>query len=117
MTYEKGTFAFFDGTSSEYKKALKLTDTIAGYKVTNIAPNGVKLASGTNEVDLGVGAQLRREEDGPWLLAGQGGPYSETPTSTSTTAAATPATAASDAAPSGPDSDILKKLMERRQKE
>ena len=71
MTYEKGTFAFFDGTSSDYKKALKLTDTIAGYKVTTIAPNGVKLASGTNEVELSVGAQLRREEDGPWLLAGQ----------------------------------------------
>ena len=62
MTYEKGTFAFFDGTSSEYKKALKLADAIAGYKVTNIAPNGVKLASGTNELDLSVGAQLRREE-------------------------------------------------------
>src|ERR1035441_9473136 len=38
MTYEKGTFAFFDGTSAEYKKALKLADAIAGYKVTNIAP-------------------------------------------------------------------------------
>jgi hypothetical protein len=117
MTYEKGTFAFFDGTSSEYKKALKLTDAIAGYKVTNIAPNGVKLASGTNEVDLGVGAQLRREEGGPWLLAGQGGPYADTPAATSATTAAPAATAASEAAPSGPDSDILKKLMERRQKE
>src|ERR1022692_4192324 len=68
MTYEKGTFAFFDGTSSEYKKALKLADAIAGYKVTNIAPTGVKLASGTNVMDLIVGAQLRREEDGPWQL-------------------------------------------------
>ena len=55
MTYEKGTFAFFDGTSSDYKKALKLTDVIAGYKVTNIAPNGVKLASGTNALELSVG--------------------------------------------------------------
>ena len=71
MSYEKGTFAFFDGTSSDYKKALKLTDSIAGYKVTNIAPNSVKLASGTNELELSVGAQLRREEDGPWLLASQ----------------------------------------------
>jgi len=116
MTYEKGTFAFFDGTSSEYKKALKLTDTIAGYKVANIAPNSVKLASGTNELDLSVGAQLRREEDGPWLLAGRGGSYSDTPAATSATAAPTTA-AASEAAPSGPDSDVLKKLMERRQKE
>ena len=81
MSYEKGTFAFFDGTSSEYKKALKLTDSIAGYKVTNIAPNGVKLASGTNELELSVGAQLRREENGPWRLSGQSGSYAATPAS------------------------------------
>jgi hypothetical protein len=117
MAYEKGTIAFFDGTSSEYKKALKLTEKIAGYTVANIAPNGVKLASGTNEVDLSVGAQLRREEGGPWLLAGQGGPYADTPAATSASTAAPATAAASEAAPSGPDSDILKKLMERRQKE
>ena len=94
MSYEKGSFAFFDGTSSEYKKALKLTDVIAGYKVTNIAPNSVKLAAGTNELELRVGMQLRREEDGPWLLAGQSGSYAATPASTSTnTAAAATATA------------------------
>src|SRR5262249_468863 len=28
MSYEKGLFAFFDGTSSEYRKALKLGDSI-----------------------------------------------------------------------------------------
>jgi hypothetical protein len=117
MSYEKGTFAFFDGTSSEYKKALKLADAIAGYKVTNIAPNGVKLASGTNELELSVGAQLRREEDGPWLLASQSTSYAATPASTSTNAAATTNTTGSDAAAGGAESDILKKLMQRREKE
>ena len=68
MSYEKGLFAFFDGTSSEYRKVLKRTDTIAGYKVEDIAPNHVKLASGTNEFDLPVGMQMRREEEGDWLL-------------------------------------------------
>jgi hypothetical protein len=114
MTYEKGTFAFFDGTSSEYKKALKLSDAIAGYKVTNIAPNGVKLASGTNELDLSVGAQLRREEDGPWLLAGQSTSYPATPASTSTNAAAATSTNGLDAAA---ESDIIKRLMQKREKE
>jgi hypothetical protein len=118
MSYEKGTFAFFDGTSSEYKKALKLTDAIAGYKVANIAPNSVKLASGTNELELRVGAQLRREEDGPWLLASQSTPYTATPASTSTNAAATTTTTTgSDAATGGAESDIIKKLMEKREKE
>jgi hypothetical protein len=116
MTYEKGTFAFFDGTSSEYKKALKLADAIAGYKVTNIAPNGVKLVSGTNQLDLSVGAQLRREEDGPWLLSGQSTSYAATPASTSTNAAATTSTG-SDTASGSAESDIIKRLMQKREKE
>ena len=116
MTYEKGTFAFFDGTSAEYKKALKLADAIAGYKVTNIAPTGVKLASGTNELDLSVGAQLRREEDGPWQLSSQSSSYAATPASTSTNA--TPSTSTgSDPASGSAESDIIKRLMQKREKE
>jgi hypothetical protein len=114
MTYEKGTFAFFDGTSSEYKKALRLADVIAGYKVTNISPNGVKLASGTNQLELSVGAQLRREENGPWRPSSQLTSYAPTPASTSTNAAAT---AGSDTAPAGAESDIIKRLMQKREKE
>ena len=117
MSYEKGTFAFFDGTSSDYKKALKLTDSIAGYKVTNIAANGVKLASGTNELELSVGAHLRREEDGPWLLAGQSRFYAATTPSASTNAATSTTTTGSDTASGGAESDILKRLMQKREKE
>ena len=114
MSYEKGTFAFFDGTSSEYKKALKLTDSIVGYKVTNIAPNTVKLVSGTNEVELSVGGQLRREEDGPWRLTSQPASYATAPVSGSTSGAAA---AGSEAASSGADSEVIKRLMQRREKE
>jgi hypothetical protein len=117
MSYEQGTFAFFDGTSSQYKKALKLADAIAGYKVTNIAPNGVKLASGTNVLELSVGAQLRREESGPWRLASQSRSYTATPASTSTNAAASTNSLGSVTASGGADSDILKRLMEKREKE
>lgn len=117
MSYERGAFAFFDGSSSEYKKALKLTDAIAGYKVSNITPNAVKLAAGTNELELPVGMQLRREEDGPWLLASHSGSYAPAPALTPTNAAAT-ATATGTNAPSGSaeaESDIIKKLMQRRE--
>jgi hypothetical protein len=117
MTYEKGTFAFFDGTSSEYKKALRLADVIAGYKVTNISPNGVKLASGTNQLELSVGAQLRREENGPWRPSSQFTSYAPTPASTSTNASATTSTAGSDTASAGAESDIIKRLMQKREKE
>ena len=69
MSYEKGTYAFFDGTRSEYRKALKLEDGIAGYKVAAIDPAFVKLASPTNELVLQVGMQLRREENDRWRLS------------------------------------------------
>jgi len=114
MSYEKGTFAFFDGTSSDYKKALKLSDSIAGYKVTNITPNAVKLASGTNEIDLSVGAQLRREEDGPWRLSGQVVSFSATPTSTGTNGSASTSTGPG-ATSGGAESDIIKRLMQKRE--
>jgi len=117
LSYERGVFAFFDGSSSEYKKALKLSDVIAGYKVSNIAPNSVKLAAGTNELELGVGMQLRREENGPWLLGGQSAFDVARPPSPSTNAvAAVPATGP-DSASSATESDIIKKLMQRREQE
>ena len=117
MSYERGAFAFFDGSSSEYKKALKLNDLIAGYKVTNIAPNGVALAAGTNELELHVGMQLRREEDGPWLLTSQSESAAPTLAPISTNAVPATATTDSNAASGGADSDIIKKLMQRRQQE
>ncbi len=69
MSYEKGTLAFFDSTRSDYRKVVKSADTIAGYTVTAISPGNVKLTAGTNEVEVPVGMQLRREEQGAWELA------------------------------------------------
>lgn len=66
MTYEKGPFAFFDSNSLEYRKVLRPEETIAGYKITEISGQSVKLEAGTNTVELGVGMQLRREDKGPW---------------------------------------------------
>jgi len=48
---------------------LKPAETIAGYTVTAITPAYVKLASSSNEIELPVGMQLRREESGDWHLS------------------------------------------------
>ena len=69
MSYEKGPFAFFDGTRSDYRKVLKPDDTIAGFKVAAIDTTHVKLVSPTNEVELRVGMQLRREDEGDWHMS------------------------------------------------
>jgi hypothetical protein len=116
MSYEKGKFAFFDGDNSEYQKALQRAGTIAGYTVTDIRPDTVKLSAGTNNVELKVGMQLRREEGGPWHVSAAPETYASSTTSAAAPSASGSATS-TDSAPSGPVSDILQRLMKQREQE
>jgi hypothetical protein len=109
MSYEKGTFAFFDGSSSDFRKALKETDTIAGFKLASIGNNAVKLVTGTNQVELRVGMQLRREEGGDWVPSSQAESYASS--------SSAPATAASGTAAGGSDNDVLERLRKKREQE
>ena len=69
MAYERGVFAFFDGTKSDYKQALQVDGALGEYKVISVSPDEVKLATGTNTFALKVGMQLRREDEGDWFLS------------------------------------------------
>jgi hypothetical protein len=112
MSYTKGTFAFFDGTSSDYRKVVQNAGTIAGYKVTDITPNAVKLANGDKQLVMKVGTQMRREEKGSWQLAAT----SELPVETVENAdAAAAEPSASDSSNEG--NDVLKRLMKQREQE
>jgi len=71
LSYEKGDFAFFDGTSSQYRKAVRLNETMAGFTVTNIEPNSVTLLLDTNTTVLKIGEQMRDDGEGHWLSANQ----------------------------------------------
>jgi hypothetical protein len=64
MSYTKGNFAFFDGTSEDFRKVLELNGSIADFKVTAINPKSVTLSSGTNETVLPLGTQMYRDDDG-----------------------------------------------------
>ena len=114
MSYGKGDFAFFNGTSSEHKKVLKASDTIAGYKLASIGANSVRLSAGEKEVELKIGSQLRREEEGEWTVSTQAEAYAATPAASSASASK-PAEAG--AASNGADSEVLKRLMQRREQE
>jgi len=70
LSYEKGTFAFFDGTDSSYRKALKAGDSIAGYKIAEITADGVKLEAEGKQVELNVGMQMKKQDESEWQLAG-----------------------------------------------
>ena len=119
MIYEKGAFAFFDGTDPQYKKVLKPSDTIADYRVAEIAPSYVKLETSGNQTTLPVGMQMK-EIDGKWELA-EGteslGRSSDNPSGAS--ASETTAEAGSETSSgggSGADA-ILRRLMQQREKE
>lgn len=107
MSYEKGVFAFFDGTSSDYKKVAKPEDAIAGYKVMTISPDSVKLLLNTNTLELRVGTQMRRREDGTWEHSAEPAPSADTAS----------ASAHTESPAGGAESDIIKKMMQRREKE
>jgi hypothetical protein len=112
MNYQKGMFAFFDGNSSDLRKVLYQSDSnnIAGYTVAEITLTGVTLRSADKKklVPMKIGEAMRRAGN-EWQPAGR----NEVPASTAdsaTTAETTPASA-------GEPNDILKKLMQQREKE
>jgi hypothetical protein len=75
MSYSQGetpgTYAFFDGTSTELRKVLQPAGVIADFKVAAITFDSVTLQRETNQTILKVGMQMRQESAGHWLLATQ----------------------------------------------
>jgi hypothetical protein len=78
MSYAKGNFAFFDGTSPDFRKVLELDGTIADFKVAAITAKSVTLMSGTNETVLPLGTQMRRDDDGHWEVSTESASYAST---------------------------------------
>jgi hypothetical protein len=113
MSYEKGRFAFFEGSSSQFNQVLKTSDTIGGFKITDVTPNSVKLAAtSTNNqpVELPVGMQLKRQDEGEWKLSERVDTSRNYASSSSSSSRTT-----SSSRSSGPeDSEVLKRLMQQR---
>ncbi len=117
MSSPQGTFAFFNGTSSDFRKTAKPGDVIAGYKVAEIAHDYVKLGAASNQtIKLPMLTQMRRQEGGPWSI-GPRGDSSEAPAPATATPASTETKPADFSAKSGAISDVMKRLMEKREKE
>ncbi|MEO6033916.1 MAG: hypothetical protein ABIQ35_01545 [Verrucomicrobiota bacterium] len=110
---ETGRFAFFDGSSPEFRKVVKRGDSIAGFKVADISWNRVKLVS-TNggPTEMTLQSQMKRQDDGEWNLNATPEPT----VSSSAPPASAPAGNPEPASSVG-ESDILKKLMQKREEE
>ena len=107
MSYEKGRFAFFEGSISQYQKVLEASNTIGDYTISEITTSHVKL-QGTNgqAIEMPVGMQMKREEEGEWMLSER----AETPETVRTSLSTTSSS-------SGGSSEALKRLLERREQE
>jgi len=111
MSYEKGKFAFFDGSSSEFRKVLSPSGSIAGYTLVDVGETGVKLEKEGQTVDLPVGSQMKRQDEGAWMVSAGSPIVSSSPSDS--TSGQTSENGTSPAA----DSDVLKRLLEKREKE
>jgi len=117
MSYEKGTFAFFDGTSPEYRKAAKMDDTIASYTITRITANSVGLSSGTNQVELRVGMQMRRSDQDQWIPSGSSQTLAAAPGSATALIPSSESGGSKSDTSTSEESEILKRLRQRREQE
>lgn len=109
MSYEKGSFAFFDGTSSDYRRSLKPGDDIAGFKIAEVAPTCVRLETTNSQmIELCVGMQMQKAQDDPWQLGGKA-ELPDLPRNSSAPSTSSPSGAEAD--------DVLRRLMQQREQE
>ena len=114
MESDRGLRAFFDGSDSSYRRAVRVGESVDKFKVTQITPNVVDLERDGKSLSVRVGQQLRRPEGADWDLVGEDVLRSE---------AQARATAGTKGDPSTPPpipdgaSDIEKRMRERRLKD
>jgi hypothetical protein len=111
MVTEGKNLAFFTGSRPEYSKVISLHDKIADFAITAIATSQVELELAGKAIVVGIGRQLPLDGS----IAENTIAISPTPTDNAPPAAA-------EASPSSPPAtndknDVLRRMMERRQKE
>lgn len=121
MSYEKGLFAFFEGSSSQFTKVLSPSNSIAGFTIAEVTPTSVKLsATNGNMVNLPVGMQLKRQDEGEWTLSERpevSRSYASSSSSNSRTSRTYTSSSASSSSSGPEDPEALRRLMQRRAEE
>lgn len=138
LAYAESQVAFVDGASSQFKKALRLNDTLAGLKLKSVGASHATFDNEGAEIVLRVGQQLRREDRRAWQVNTQPTSYASAPLAASTASAtnstnttvtadgsvtstnapaATTAAAPAEPPPTPAMSEALRRLLEKRKKE
>jgi hypothetical protein len=115
MVTEHKSLAFFSSGRAEYNKVISVGERVADFKVTGISPAQVELERNGSRIVLSIGRQLTLE--GSVAEASDAGPAPPAPEESSDTTTAAPGPAAAAPSPTDDKNDILRRMIERRQKE
>jgi hypothetical protein len=119
MSYPRGTFAFFDGNGSDFRKTLQLNAVIAGQTLSAVTSQSVTLsASNRPPIVLKVGQRVRQDPEGGWqLLTSTGGDaFTRSASVGGGNGTSSVSSAPSSEDPPGSD-EILKRLLKKREQE
>ncbi|MBL9189563.1 MAG: hypothetical protein JNK23_18935 [Opitutaceae bacterium] len=116
MESDRGLRAFFDGSSSAFRKALRAGDSIESFKITQVTPSGVELEREGKTLSLRVGQQLRRPEGGEWNLISADVVRSEAAAAAAKASAGKIDPRAPVVIPANAD-EVTRRLMEKRNKD
>ena len=112
MSYSKGDFAFFDGSSGDYRKTVQRDEKIAGHRVIAIGPEKVTLSIDGKTVSLPVSGQIKKVDEGAWeVVAGSDKVV------TASSGGAGSSSSGGDSASGGGEDDVLKRLLKKREQE
>ena len=113
MESGRGLRAFFDGSSSAFRKALRVGDAVDAFKVTQVSPNEVELEREGNKISMRVGQQLRRPDGGEWNLIAADVVRSEAAAAAAKASAGKVDPTAPVVIPANAD-EVTRRLMEKR---
>jgi hypothetical protein len=114
MDSDRGLRAFFDGSENNFRKALRVGDSVDKFKVTRISPQTVELERDGKPLSVRVGQQLRRSEGADWNLVGEDVARREAELQAAADTRINPS--APPVIPANADA-VTRRMMERRQKE
>jgi hypothetical protein len=63
------SFAVFSGNYPEFRLMAAPGESVAGYTLRSVGFDSVRLSRGTEEIELSIRQELRRDNGGPWRVA------------------------------------------------
>lgn len=108
MSFSGGLVAFFNSEKTALRKSAKQGEQVGDFKVVEIGHSSVRLLRDTEEFNLEIGRQIKREDDGPWELSKEVVAIAEP---------IRPVEKPAESSSGGGVADLLKRLREKREKE